>query len=96
MSVSRVVPVATIDYPEGPMADALEAEVQRTLPPLPGFDPQASQEQRVAVYESLIAQQRADFIEMYGCPLGWEKRNASRDEPVYTANFSALRLARAS
>jgi hypothetical protein len=89
MSVHRVVPVSNIDYPDGPLADALEAEVAATLPPLAGLQEASTLEQRMAIYAKAIEAQREAFIETHGCQFGWEKRSAPREE---SAGVPAARL----
>jgi len=94
MNVQRVVPVFDIDYPEGPLADALEAEVERKLPPLPGLTQAATQDERLAIYAAAIEAQRADFVDMYGCPFGWEKRSEPRDAATTAPAARQLTIAR--
>lgn len=81
MTASIVCPVAvlSIDYPEGPFADALEAEVLRTLPQLSGLEGAQTEGERMEVYARAIDEQRDEFIAMYGDPFGWEKRAVPRE-----------------
>lgn len=79
-SIVRPVVVLSINYPEGPIAEALEAQVQQTLPPLSGLDQAQTEGDRLAVYARAIDAERDEFIAMYGDAFGWEKRSAPRDE----------------
>jgi hypothetical protein len=78
MSAIRPVGVLEVNYPEGPLADALEAQIETSLPPIAGLDSAASQGERLKIYEAEIRQQREEFTAMYGDPFGWEKRSEPR------------------
>lgn len=84
-SFVRLAAALPIDYPEGPIADALEAEVQRSLPQLSGLEGAQNEGERMEIYARAIDEQRDEFIAMYGDAFGWEKRAVPR-EPS-TQNF---------
>jgi len=78
-SIVRPIAVLSINYPEGPTADAIEAEVQQSLPPLNGLDGARTENERLEIYARAIDVQRDEFIAMYGDAFGWEKRRAPRE-----------------
>lgn len=80
-SIVRPIAVLSIDYPEGPIADAIEAEVQQSLPPVSGLEGARTENERLEAYARAIDAQRDEFIAMYGDAFGWEKRRVPR-EPV--------------
>lgn len=86
MTVSIVrqvaLPSIDIDYPEGPLADRLEAEARRSLPHVRGLDEAQTEAERMQVYAQVIEEQRDDFIGMYGDAFGWEKRSVPREPAV--------------
>lgn len=64
------VPLGSLDYPDGPIADALEAQIERTLPPLAGIASAECQSDRLAVYAQAIKVQMSEFVAMHGDPFG--------------------------
>lgn len=78
-SIVRPIAVLSINYPEGPTADAIEAEVQQSLPPLSGLEDVRTESERLEVYARVIDEQRDEFIGMYGDAFGWEKRTGTRE-----------------
>lgn len=79
MNSPRIPLVALDAYPEGPLADAIEAALQAKLPAITGMDEAHSLEERVACYQRQIDSQRTSFVELYGDAFGWEKRSATRE-----------------
>jgi hypothetical protein len=71
-----------IDYPDGVIADELEAKIAADLPALPGLDQAGTQQERLAVYAAAIEEQREDFVDRYGDAFGWEKRSEPREPAV--------------
>jgi hypothetical protein len=82
MNSPRIPLVAIDSYPEGPLADAIEAALQAKLPAIAGMDEAHSAEERLACYQREIACQRSSFVELYGDAFGWEKRSAPREGTV--------------
>lgn len=78
MDFPLVMPVGSFAYPEGPIADALEAQIAATLPEIAGLEDAPSGAARAKVYASVIDQQRHDFVEQYGEAFGWERRSKDR------------------
>lgn len=78
-SIVRPIAVPSINYPEGPTADAIEAKVQQSLPPLNGLDDARTESERLEIYARVIDEQRDEFIGMYGDAFGWEKRSVPRE-----------------
>lgn len=75
MTIAKTFPVPRLplvqvflpaDYPEGPSAEAIEAQVQQSLPPLAGLADARSLDERVAVYGRELSQQRAAFMGIHG------------------------------
>lgn len=75
MTIAKIFPVPSLplaqvflsaDYPDGPSADAIEAQVQQSLPPLAGLTDAHSLDERLAVYAQEIAQQREVFMSIHG------------------------------
>lgn len=64
------IPLDSFEYPEGPLADALEAEVARTLPLIPGLEAAVTHDERMAVYARTIRVQMAQFVAAHGGPFG--------------------------
>jgi hypothetical protein len=93
---SYPVPVLDIDYPEGPMADEIEARIAATLPAIPGLDETQTLAERVNIYQALAQEQRTGFIETYGNEIGAERRAEPRVRAVIgeeaTHNGYILRL----
>lgn len=90
MTAPIVHPVALpTDYPDGPLADEIEAQVQRSLAPIHGMHPEMTEAERLQVYEQTISQQRDEFIELYGDPFGWEKRRVPREASTLQNEFYA-------
>jgi hypothetical protein len=82
VTIVRPVPLSSIDYPEGPLADRLEAEARRALPQVCGLDEAQTEGERMQAYAQVIEEQRDDFIGMYGDAFGWEKRSVPREASV--------------
>jgi len=82
VTIVRPVPLSSIDYPEGPLADRLEAEARRALPQVRGLDDAQTEGERMQAYAQVIEEQRDDFIGMYGDAFGWEKRSVPREASV--------------
>lgn len=82
VTIVRPVPLSSIDYPEGPLADRLEAEARRSLPHVSELDEARTEEERMLAYARVIEEQRDDFIGMYGDAFGWEKRSVPREPSV--------------
>jgi len=57
-SIVRPIAVLSIDYPEGPIADAIEAEVQQSLPPVSGLEGARTENERSEAYSRAIDAQR--------------------------------------
>ncbi|WP_150124105.1 hypothetical protein [Cupriavidus nantongensis] len=79
VSIVRPIAVLSINYPEGPIADAIEAEVQQFLPPVSGLDGALTESERLEAYARAIHEERSEFIAMYGDAFGWEKRSVPRE-----------------
>lgn len=79
MNSPRIPLVALEAYPDGPLADAIEAALQAKLPVIAGLDEAHSLEERVACYQREIDGQRSSFVDLYGDAFGWEKRTAPRE-----------------
>jgi hypothetical protein len=78
------LPAVTSSYPEGVLADALEAQIAKTLPEVEGLDQAMSQADRISVMGMAVAKQRVAFIETYGDPFGCERRSEVREESLVT------------
>lgn len=65
-----LVPPNGFEYPDGPLADALEEEVARSLPHIPGLEASSTQEERMGVYARTIEAQMAQFVAAHGGPFG--------------------------
>lgn len=70
--------IPVIAYPEGSHADAIEREVMMSLPKVEGLDAAVTQEERVLIFSSVAAQQRAAFVERHGNPFGCEHNSEPR------------------
>ena len=86
VTIVRPIPLSSIDYPEGPLADRLEVEARRSLPQVRGLDEAQTEEERMQAYAQVIEEQRDDFIGMYGDAFGWEKRSVPREPSVPALN----------
>lgn len=95
MTAIHLVAVTDINYPDGPLADALEAQIEQCLPDLPGLEDATTPEERLAVYARAIGEQRAGFVAVYGDAFGTEKRGEARDGPRGVAIQSARSVIRA-
>ncbi|ART61520.1 hypothetical protein CBP36_21380 (plasmid) [Acidovorax carolinensis] len=58
--------VLSANYPDGLLADALEEQVQGSLPPLEGLVDADCAAVRLSVFEQEVARQRNDFIAAHG------------------------------
>lgn len=84
MTALTVSPVAcSIDYPDGPMADALEAQISQSLPAVEGLSEAETQAERMMAYDCAIRKQFKEFVDLYGDPFGWEKRQVTREESAH-------------
>ena len=82
MNGARISLVALDSFPESPLADAIEADLQRTLPTISGMDEAFTPAERLACYQREVDFQRSSFVEVYGDPFGWEKRAVPREDAV--------------
>lgn len=80
-----VLPIGSFEYPEGPMSEAIEAQIARTLPPLAGLDAATTLTERVKVYEQAIEVQLAEFVALHGNPFGQEQAIATRSKAAALA-----------
>lgn len=92
--ISRIATL-NVNYPEGPLSDALEALVQQSLPRLPGLEEATSVAERLAVYSKAIKAQREKFIALHGDAFGVAPARlqrgalASRSIPIHRLLASA-------
>lgn len=74
MTAYSVFPVAVPAIrsypPDGPLADALEERVRRSLPVVDGLEQAQSQVERMGVYRKVIQKQLEEFVALYGDPFG--------------------------
>lgn len=82
MNGARIPLVALDCLPDGPLADAIEAALQNSLPAIHGMDEAHTPEERLACYQRETDFQRASFVELYGEPFGWERRASPREDAV--------------
>lgn len=80
-NVSEIV----FSYPDGAVADAIEAQVARSLPEVSGLELAQTPAQRAAVFQETIERQRAAFVDLHGDAFGYERR--TEDRKAATAKF---------
>lgn len=88
----KLVPLAEV-FPESALADAIDQDIQRGLPAVPGLDEAHTAEERAAVFARAIETQRAEFVSLYGEAFGWERRSEPRDEVSVASVSVTKRLA---
>lgn len=90
MTVLQNLSKISASYPEGLLGEALEHQIEQTLPRIHELGQALTQSERLAVLNALIAKQQAAFIANHGDPFGCETMGEPQQAQSKSARVNAL------
>lgn len=84
-----LIPFESLDLPDGPEGEAIEAQVRSNLPVLDGVEAAQSEEERNLAYASIIAKQRAAFVQFHGDAYGLETKKVTTTQKLVPTTLAS-------